>query len=319
MDEFERTLAELELIFTDPELEAALTSVKELNEIIAADPASILDGTLLIEELNDNWTEKEFKGKTMFATGQMYVGGRYRDIEDVSNSDMTKNDVVNMMFTSHGFSLLNVMKQNGDEIVIEQQIVMRGRTEVGDKKGIGGITNVECGVILDPQTVIECKEMTPAKVAAWLDTYHPDVKQAIDNRIMESENESDLTLLLQDIELPIAGTNKKEIKQQKQYIESYLQSAAVFEKNVPYLTELLGDCQVLNPDKGKFEDTTITSLSKTMFLISNLFLKKSQEGTFTIHVQGSLIGVGKSDLLVANMPISTILSIESGRDLLREH
>jgi hypothetical protein len=315
MDEFERTIVELEAVFTDPELQKVLTQAREYNELIKDDPASSIDAACIVAELNKRWKDNEFYGKEMFITGPVIVGGRYQVVEDA----VTCGDITHMTgaaMTSQGFSMLNIVEDKEGVLHYSQKLVMWGYMDFDDDEGIGGTRIEHCGVVINDDVSIECKEMTPAKVAAWLEVYHNDTKRDIDNALINSTNEADATLRLGVLEYPINESKKKEKKKLKSYIEKYLNHMNQYERNIAYLVELIGTCEAYFPHDGGYKDTFITTNFKTPMLITEILLRENDEKTMFIPwISGSLVGHDKKAAMLIRMPLETIYAIESGRDI----
>ena len=317
MNEFERTISELESLFVDPVLGKLISNAKEVNEIVSAQPITDTESKSLVEDLNAQWRDGDFYNKKMYVTGEVFIGGHFRDVDYIDDeSEGRSNELVGHAFQGHGFSMRSSITATPDGMMVSQQLLLRGRTEVKSKTGIGGVDNEECGIVLAGDTMIECREKTPAKVAAWMDVYQPEVKADIDYSIMESDNEAVATLALQELSVALQGHGKKELKQQKEYIEAYLNSVQKYEQHVPYAVELIGECQILG--EGGFKDDVITSEKTSFVLLSELYLKENDDtGEFTPWARGSLIGINKQKIDAIRMPLQTIMTIESTRDAYR--
>jgi len=318
MDEFERTIQELEAIFTDPELERILSNAREINKLISEETATTEDAIQIVEDLNVEWRLKEFHAKKMYVTGPVYVGGQFHTIEDIAPMDDTRNEMVNTPFTSQGFSMLNVVSEVDGALQYDQQLVMWGYMEVKGKGGVGGVTIEKCGIYLTDEVSIECREMTPAKVSAWLEAYHPDVKQSIDATVVSSENEADATLNLAEVPLIIDTMNKKELKDLKLFTEVYLNQVIQYEQHVPYIVELAGHCEVFYANGGGFTDNVIATDRKRLMLVSELSIRTNETKTeFIVWIHGIVMEKDKKSTKLLRMPIETVHTIESGRDILR--
>jgi len=313
MNEFERTISELESLYVDPVLGELISESKDVNELVSAQPITDIESQALVIDLNARWRDAGFYNKKMFVTGTTMVGGNIHDVDHVfENGINTGTDFVNKAFQARGFTMRNTITETNQGIAVRQQLLLRGRMEIKSKSGVDGIENEECGIVLDANTMIECREKTPAKVAAWMEVYHPEAKAEIDYSVVEAKNESQATMALRELTLPMQGYGKKELKQQKSYIETYLNAVNRYDLHVPYVVELLGDCQIFGD--GGFKDQVITSEHKTLVLLSDLFLRPDEvTRTFKVCVSGSLIGNNKSKIDVMNMPLETIMSIESMR------
>jgi len=318
MNEFERTFSEIESLFADPILGKIISDAKEVNEIVSAQPITHAESVQLVEDLNAQWRAGDFYNKKMYVTGEVFIGGNFHNVDYIEqDGEGSKNEHTPLRFQGHGFSMRNTSVMTPDGMTVTQQLLLRGRTEVKSKGDVEGVSNEECGIVLASDTIIECREKTPAKVAAWLDVYNPDVKAEIDYSIMEADNEASATLALRELVISIEGHGKKDVKQQKTYIEAYLNAVNKYEQHVPYAVELLGECQILGD--GGFHNRIITSENTTFVLLSELFLEENTETQqLKPWVRGSLIGTDKQKIEAIRMPLETIMAIESTRDAYRK-
>ncbi|MBC7459444.1 hypothetical protein H7200_01885 [Candidatus Saccharibacteria bacterium] len=321
MNEIERALSDVESLFVDPALNQFLNDAKDMNEIVREKPISDDEARSLLDEMNQQWRDASFYDQKMYVTGDMYVGGQFHEVEYQDTSlEAYKNTMVNQSFKAHGFSLINMVSEDDNGVNVQQQLVLRGVIKTQDEAGIKGISYENCGIILDRDVIIECKARTPAKVAAWLDVYYPEVKCDIDQSLSSATNEADATMNLRELSIPMIGTKKSEIKQQQKYIELYLRHNNRYEQYVPYLVELLGECQIFTHDNGGFVDSTIMSERKSLLLIANLFVRTDYTAReFMICAEATLIQSGKKRAQLINMPLKTFMSIESTRDIVRDH
>jgi len=321
MDEFERTIVELEAIFTDPELDKILAYSRDVNSIIKDEPTTTLDAYKIVNELERDWQTKGFKNKEMFVTGSVYVGGNYQLVTDTSSMDDCKVDLVNMPFKAQGFSMLNILKDvdpTTNTLVYDQRLVLWGFMEFADKNGVDGVSIENCGIIIDENVLIECKEMTPAKVSAWLEVYETDTKRSIDEVLVNAENEAEATLQLKDVAFPIAKMRRKARKEHQGYLEEYLNHTNRYEQYIPYLAELIGDCEIYYQHDGGWKDNVITSQRKTILVINRLFLRINHDKTaFIPWIEGIIVGSDKKQGRLVRLPLETIDSIESGKDILK--
>lgn len=320
MDEFEQTITELEALFTDPEFKETLDEVRQINELLADEPTSESDAQAIIEDLNAKWRAKDYYGKEMFVTGNVHVGGTYGDVEygDLDPESMTT--FTNGSFISKGFVMIASLQEGADGPLVRQQVIMNGMVEIDDdtEYGIAGKSNEACGIILSPETNIECKELTAPKAAAWLEMYYPDTKLLLDACVIEADDESGQTINLRDTPFTPAHSRKKEAQDQKRALQVYLEKQIQYELYVPYLMELCGDCEVFDAKRAKWEDKQITSNQKSMVIVQTLMVeieKKTKE--FKFFIQGLLVTSLKNDATLIKMPLQTILSMESGREKLR--
>ena len=318
MDEFERTIAELEAIITDPELDKLLSDIRDFNTMLADMPASDVDSYLLVDDLNKQWIDKGFMNKRMYVTGPVYVGGNYGDVENVSGIDT--RELTDHVFTSRGFTLLNVMSEDSEDFHIYQQLVMKGRIALDGEAYQEGVGNDECAVILDTSTFIECRERTPAKVAAWLEIYYPELKQEIDACLVGADDEAGALRLLAQASLSMDGVTKRERKEQKLYLESYIREELQFETHIPYIVEFLGECKEFDKQTRTFIPMTITSRRKCFASVGDLGVRR-KKGTneYEVWIGATLIGNDKTGYKILRMPASTIYSIESIRSTLSGH
>jgi len=318
MDEFERTIAELEAIMTDPELDKLLSDARDLNIMLADMPVSDVDSYLLVDDLNKQWIDKGFMNKRMHVTGSVRVGGNYGDVEHVSEIDT--RELTDHAFTSRGFTLLNVMHEDADSFRINQQLVMKGRIALEGGEYQNGVGNDECAIILDPTTLIECRERTPAKVAAWLEIYYPEIKQQVDACLVGAEDEAGALTLLAQTSLSMDGVTKRERKEQKLYLESYIREELQFETHVPYIVEFLGECKEFDRQTRTFIPMTIMSRHKCFASVGDVGVRR-KKGTneYEVWIGVTLIGNDKTGYKILRMPASTVYSMESIRSTLSEH
>lgn len=311
-------MSELESVVTDSELTRILTESRELNVRIKDMPLSVLESAMKVERLNREWKQRGFYDKDMFVTGQVYFGGTYDGVQDIHPKPEAQHKFVDAGFTSKGFSILNIVDEIDGVMQQDQKLVMWGIMRFENEKSPGGMYVQNCGIVIDDEVYIECREMTPGKANAWLDTYHPDIKFSIDNALMNADNEAEATTLLQNLELPIESKKKKTLKELIENLELYLNHFNQYEAFIPYLTELIGDCTVLDEKSGGYYESSIATSYKTPLLIKGLSVRHNEDKTsLNIWLHGKIIERDKRSSKQVIMPIETIHKIDSGREILK--
>jgi len=317
MDDFERTLEELESIIIDPEFKASLEEVYDINSLLLDQPVTEDEGFKILEDINAKWRKNGYHQRKIHVSGGIYIGGdpeyiEYPELEPTNLSDFTSK-----VLKSTEFMIRSVPRMQNDKLLVEQQVLLRGFGEVEDDEGVGGISIESCAVPLMPNTVIECREMTPQKAAAWLETYHQDTKLLIDQCIVQAEDEAEALINLRDTPLPPAEGSRKEVRELKKILQAYLTANVKFELYIPYRAVLFGAATVFDTVNLEWESKELMSVDKSLLTISTSSLKLNRETKeFEIWIEGNII-TSKSDVTYVKLPIKTIESLESGRDIYR--
>lgn len=320
MDEFERTVAELETLFEDPGFKKAVDEVLLVNDLLRDEPTSEDDARAIIKDLNERWREAGYRNKEMFVTGSVSIGGTGDTVEygDINTASATQfNDYP---FISDGFRMIISPEERDGVLSISQEVIMTGRIEYDDESeySVEGKSNDVCSIRLVPETHIEFKKMTASKAAAWLELYYPDTKRAIDQYAVYADNECEMTEDLRDNPLPPADQNPKEARMQKRAIQTYIDSVVSYERFVPYLVELFGECELYDAHEMTWEKKSIMSNVKSMVVIDSLVVKiDKQSRDFHFSFRGWLLSSNKTEATLMKLPLQTIISMESGRELLR--
>ena len=318
MDEFERTIDELETLFVDPVFKATIESVHEINEIIRDQPVNESEAAQIISTLNQQWRQNGYYHRTVHVTGEMVVGGGLEDIAYPDASQPAPSHYDNQPIQSKGFRMDVTTSLESGELSYQQVIAMKGRIELEDKKGVGGVINEVCTIPLLPEVIVECREVTPQKIAAWLDIYHSDIKSLIDECIIQSDDEASAIMNLRDTPLCFAEGSKKNIRELKQYLNDYLSEYVQFEQYMPYRAVLFGPLKLFNTDTLCWEDHDAMSEGRSLLNIKKASVtqnKRTQE--FKIWLEANIIVGSKIDVMTVRIPLSTLESLESGREILR--
>ena len=237
MDEFEKTLVELEAVITDPVLDKLLVKVRSVNESVKYGPLSTVEALTVVGDLNKEWSDEEFVDKEMHVTGPMYVGKQFGLLEDVSSLEHVKKNYADHPFMAKDFSVVNVVRYEQGVLAYDQEFLLRGLLEVKGSK-----EPQHCAIVVDQSVLIESKELTPAKVSAWLDSYYPEAKGVIDLAFESAQNEAEATLALADIVYPITFTEKKQRKELRSYLKKYINNRIKYDTYVPYIVKIDGFC-----------------------------------------------------------------------------
>jgi hypothetical protein len=318
MDEFERTIDELETLFVDPVFKATIESVHEMNEMIRDQPVTESEAAQIIASLNLQWRQNGYYNRMVHVSGEMVVGGGLEDIVYTDGSQPDPGYYDNQPVQSKGFGMEVTTSLEDGVLTYRQVIVMKGRIELPDENGIGGVTNEACTVPVVPEVIIECYEDTPQKIAAWLEVYHPDTKNLIDECIIQADDEAGAIINLRDTPLSLPEGSKKEIREVKQHLNDYISDYITFEQHIPYRAVLFGPIKLFNAETLSWEDHDAMSEKHSLLNIQKASIthnRPTQE--FKIWLEASIIVGSKIDVMTVKIPLSTLESLESGREILR--
>jgi hypothetical protein len=318
MDEFERTIDELETLFVDPVFKATIESVHEMNEMIRDQPVTETEATQILSALNQQWRHDGYYHRMIHVTGEMIVGGGLEDIVYPDASQPDPGHYNAQPIQSKGFGMEVTTNLEDGVLSYQQVIVMKGRIELADENGIGGVTNEACTVPVVPEVSIECHEVTPQKIAAWLEIYHPDTKNLIDECIMQADDEAGAIMNLRDTPLSVPEGSKKDIRELKQYLNNYISEYITFEQHIPYRAVLFGPLKLFNADTLSWEDHDAMSEKRSLLNIQKASVtqnRRTQE--FKIWLEATIIVGSKIEVKTVRIPLSTLESLESGREILR--
>lgn len=316
MDEFERTIGELESLFVDPQFKAFLDEVRLYNELLQAKPTTDADAQAVVEDLNDRWMRHGYYGRTVHVTGGMYIGGNHDDIryEPLSDANLAR-DMKAYPMKSTGFSFISVPVERDGVLAIEQELVMRGRIEFEDDEGVDGVSNEKCAVRVT-DTLIECREMTPQKAAAWLDVYYAEPRKLIDESILKADDEAGAAMNLGQVTLPIAEGSKKDAKTLRRVLKTYLKEYLSFEQYIPYRAVLIGEMRTYDPQSTNWDTDEIILNYNSTIAIHGVDVRLNRElQQYDIWLSATLVGKGKKDFMIIEFPLETLVSLESGREL----
>jgi len=320
MDNIERTFLELEALVTDPEFRASLDEVNDLNECLLIESTDEADARSLIDGLNARWHSRNYYAEEMHVTGDVYIGGSYKDVEYIDLDDAVPTSFTDYPFICYGFSLLASIAEHDGEPVVRQRIVMIGRIETPNKGDIGGISNDVCCIPLPPETSIEYKGLTANKASAWLEAYMPDVRAAIDACFNDADDESEAVMNFKGIELPVAEKRKRDTKELRRMLDTYIESVLEFDRYVPYLVEIMGECKLFDAHKSEWRSQRVTSINTSLLLIgSPEVLLDKVANTFEVYLVGTLVQSGKDNGSLIKVPLSSLQAIQSGTDILKEY
>lgn len=320
MDNIERTFLELESLFADPEFKASLDEVKEINELLLIEPTDEADAGVIINALNAKWHSENYFAEEMYVTGDVYIGGSYGDIEYVDLGEERPANLTDYPFISYGFSLLASITELEGEPSVHQQIIMVGRIETPNRGDVGGISNDVCAIPLSSATSIEHKGLTAHKADAWLDVYMPDTKAMINQSVLEAGDESEAVMNLKNVLLPPPEKRKRDTKELQRVLDVFIGSVLAFDRHVPYLVEILGECKLFDTQKAGWHSQHVTNINTSLLTIRSpeVILNKETK-QFEVSLVGTLVLPGKDNTMLIKVPLSSLRAIQSGRDILKEY
>lgn len=314
MDEFEKTLVELESLFVDPEFKKSIDEVKDINQLLANQPVTDEEAFNIIAGINDKWCKNGYFGRNLHIVGDAFVGGQHNDLEyeELKPESMTK--LRGQPIANSGFSFQTTLKMQEDNLIVEQHIMLRGRMDV--EESIGGIINQPIVMPLEVDTVIECRDLTPQKAAAWLEVYYPDTKVLIDECLLQAEDETEMVMNLKDTPLALSTGVRKNDRELRKMLQVYIASNLIFDQYMPYRAVLFGPAKIRNIQKIEWEKSNIMSENRSALNIKEPFVKLNREShVFEVWLLANIIQRSKTDVTYCQIPLKSIESLESGRGI----
>lgn len=311
MSDIERSIQNIENIIVDPEFRLMQQTVEKLNELLYFDPKPADIALSHVDRLNKLWREGGFHGQSFYVTGLMHAGGEYESPIYAPLTGATRyfsQRVVSQGFVLH-YAMNEFVLENDNAPTFTQKIIMRGRTLIDDPSGVDGKAEVACAFDMT-RTLVEYREMTPGRAAAWLCEYAPEVKEDIDIALFEASNEREAVLNLAEVSIDVEGMKNRKVEKLIQYICHWLLGEVKFDRHFPYMISVEGQVNLFNPLSLQREDANINDILYAHAREISVSLNQATK-TLGFGLSAEIIDGPQSVARPAQIPLSAIQDIQS--------
>lgn len=319
--DFENNIAELDKALTEPFILNVLNMAQEWNDLLTVGALNDEEAGNLIGSLDYEWGS--LFGATLQVTGNVkhlnpdgeVITRFYEDAEMISN----------------GFILVQSSLDENDKPTPGQKVVLQflvpiAESEMGayEENGIVA-THLKATAEVDKVNVVAEVGMSPERTRAWLSTFTPEIIDAIDDAVLNSDGTiGDTVARVQELEL-IPQCAPDDFRRACVGVAIYLKSIIAFDENLPYVASMSGKAAV-SDDEGYDQHARVQGKESFVYIqdVSVAFVddESMRQDDFSLnimdHIYLNAIIINKNDEgvdLKIKIPFDTIMSIESIKPL----
>lgn len=316
MDDFERSIENFEKIVRDPDFDNLIRDIIEVNSMSAEGLTKKSDVMDYLHKLNARWQERSNYGQPLLVSGEVFIGGDYPDfdydttLDTVNATYYPKHTEIN----SQGFCVMAITNATDEGISTTYEIIGRGTIEVQRMSSDAGMQEVNCAFRINDHN-LENVVITESMAQAWFEVYTPDILIEITNIIANSDDEAEATYKLANADLSVVGMDSDRRKELATYLDTYLNRTLVYDVHVPYAIEIAGPCEIRAVGFVEYQKAEIVTNNLGLLQINEIqVVNDASLDSLSLQLSGLFIHHAKRSSTAARVPLTSIITLQSGRD-----
>ena len=317
MNEHEKILSTLERSFSNPEIESILKHAIFLKESFIGDETltdeAIREG---VRGLNARIEEAGLTAMPVFITGNCWFpSGETDEYGNMILEDREYRAVSEREVMLHEFAVSEVPVLTEDGVDTERRLYLYGRSTERDEDG--DEMPVEAVIDLDKDMTIRFEGITPEGADAWLD-YYPEVKEDLQERLMNADTESQSIANLSDFTIDTQNIPDELVESLVLNLEVFMKKGIPLRRALPYILELVGDIEIYDIETQEFRTVEARKghRGEAAMLYDISFEHDIETRELYPLVNCSIATHDDTDFVVCRVPLSSVRSVMSVRELM---